>query len=80
MTSTISSKGQITLPARLRKRFGLRPGMKLEFDEAADFLAARPAFDPGEMHAVLGCASALGKGAVSQKILREQRGYERSEL
>ena len=80
MTSTISSKGQITLPARLRKRFGLRPGLKLEFDETADFLAARPAFDPGEMRSVLGCASSLGKGAASRKILREQRGYERSEL
>jgi AbrB family looped-hinge helix DNA binding protein len=80
MTTTISSKGQITLPARLRKRLGLHPGMKLEFDEAADFLAARPAFDAGEMQSVLGCASSLGKGRHSQQILREQRGYERSEL
>jgi hypothetical protein len=54
--------------------------MKLEFDEAVDFLAARPAFDPGEMQAVLGCAASHGKGADSGKILREQRGYERSEL
>ena len=80
MTSTISSKGQITLPARLRKRFGLRPGMKLEFDESADCLVARPAFDPVEMRTVLGCASSLGKVANSSKILREQRGYERSSL
>lgn len=32
MKTTISEKGQITIPKRLRDRLGLRPGQVLEFD------------------------------------------------
>jgi len=31
MTATVTSKGQVTLPAEVRRRLGLRPGSKLEF-------------------------------------------------
>lgn len=31
-SSTISSKGQITVPAEVRKRLGLKPGDRVEFD------------------------------------------------
>ena len=31
--STMTSKGQIVIPARLRKRYGLRPGTKIHFIE-----------------------------------------------
>ena len=31
-TSTITSKGQITIPAKLRKRLGLMPGQRVAFD------------------------------------------------
>ena len=32
MTSTISSKGQITVPKRVRDRLGLRTGTTVEFE------------------------------------------------
>ena len=32
MKSTISSKGQITVPADIRYRLGLRPGTRVEFE------------------------------------------------
>lgn len=32
MTTTISSKGQVTVPRRLRDELGLTPGTKLEFE------------------------------------------------
>lgn len=32
MTSTISSKGQITVPKRIRDRLGLRTGTTVEFE------------------------------------------------
>ena len=32
MTSTISSKGQITVPKEVRDRLGLRPGTVVEFE------------------------------------------------
>ena len=31
--STMTSKGQIVVPARLRKRYGLKPGTKIHFIE-----------------------------------------------
>ncbi len=31
MTSTGTSKGQVTLPVEARRRLGIRPGTKLEF-------------------------------------------------
>jgi len=80
MTSTISSKGQITLPAALRKRLGWKPGTKLEFDELDQGILARPAFDAAEMQAVLGCATEFEPGKSSQQILAENRGYDRASL
>jgi AbrB family looped-hinge helix DNA binding protein len=80
MTSTISSKGQITLPASLRKRLGWKTGMKLEFDEQGEYLIARPAFDIAEMRSVLGCAASFQPQKTSGEILQEQRGYDRETL
>ncbi len=34
--STLTSKGQITLPVELRRRWGLKPGDRLDFSLEAD--------------------------------------------
>ena len=36
MTSTISSKGQITVPKAVRDKLGLRPGVRVEFEVTAE--------------------------------------------
>lgn len=41
MTATITSKGQITIPLRVRQKFNLKTGDQLEFDETAPVLTAR---------------------------------------
>ena len=41
MKVTITAKGQITIPLRLRQRFHLNVGDQLEFDESAPVLMAR---------------------------------------
>jgi len=42
-SSTISSKGQITIPQEIRKRLGLAPGDRVEFAVEGDLTVIRPA-------------------------------------
>lgn len=53
MTVTITAKGQITIPLRLRQRFHLNVGDKLEFDESAPVLTARRVVNRGEWEKTL---------------------------
>jgi AbrB family looped-hinge helix DNA binding protein len=41
MTVTITAKGQITIPLKLRQKFHLEVGDQLDFDESAPVLTAR---------------------------------------
>jgi antitoxin PrlF len=41
MKTTVSEKGQITIPKRLRDRLGLRPGTVLDFEESGGRLVGR---------------------------------------
>ena len=41
MKTTVSEKGQITIPKRLRDQLGLRPGTVIEFEEADGRLVGR---------------------------------------
>lgn len=45
-SSTISSKGQITVPLEVRKRLGLRVGDRVEFVVDKDRTTIRPARSP----------------------------------
>lgn len=54
MTVTITAKGQITIPLRLRQKFHLDVGDQLEFDETAPVLTARRVVDRGEWEKTLG--------------------------
>lgn len=46
MQATLSSKGQITIPAEIRAKFHLKTGDVLEFDETAPFLKATKTISP----------------------------------
>jgi antitoxin PrlF len=46
-SSTISSKGQITVPQEIRKRLGLAPGDRVEFVAEEGRTVIRPARSPG---------------------------------
>jgi AbrB family looped-hinge helix DNA binding protein len=56
MKTTVSEKGQITIPKRLRDRLGLQPGTVLDFEEAGGRLVGRkmvPADHLDEMVGIL---------------------------
>ncbi len=75
MKATITSKGQITIPAKVRRRLNLKSGHILEFDDSAPYLKAMRVFDPGEMYAVIGCCKDRDMPAGSgEEWLDETRG------
>jgi AbrB family looped-hinge helix DNA binding protein len=74
MTATITSKGQITIPATIRKKLQLRPGHVLEFDDKAPYLKAQRYIDPEEARSVIGCAKKAMKGKTAEEWLTETRG------
>lgn len=74
MQTTITSKGQITLPAKLRKKLNLKPGDRLEFDPDAPVLTAYRTFDRDKMRSILGRGKKkLGKKS-SAELLEDLRG------
>ncbi len=54
MRSTISEKGQVTVPKRLRERLGIRPGDRLEFSEEHGDIVLRKANERDPVSAVYG--------------------------
>ena len=73
MKATMTSKGQITIPAPIRRRLGLKPGQILEFDESAPYLMATPVFDEKAMRDLIGCTQGrLAKP--TEEWLDETRG------
>lgn len=56
MKATMTSKGQITIPARIRQKLGLNAGTILNFDENADHLKATKAADLNRMRFAIGIA------------------------
>ena len=60
MKTTVSEKGQITIPKRLRDCLGLRPGTVLDFDEAGGRLVGRKLSPP--MSSMGSSESSRGRG------------------
>ncbi|MCG8455131.1 MAG: AbrB/MazE/SpoVT family DNA-binding domain-containing protein [Holophagales bacterium] len=73
MRSTLTSKGQITIPAAIRRRLGLKEGDVLDFDDEAPFIKAVVVFDEKEMRSVFGCASEQLE-STSEEWIEETRG------
>lgn len=54
MRATVSEKGQVTIPKRLRDRLGIRPGETLEFEDSDGRLIATKASDRDPVDEVYG--------------------------
>jgi AbrB family looped-hinge helix DNA binding protein len=74
MRTKMTSKGQITIPEPLRRRFGLKTGTVLEFDEDAPVLTARRVVSRADMARAAGVLERTLAGKSSQRWLEELRG------
>jgi len=72
MKASVSEKGQVTIPKRLREQLGIRPGEVLEFQEDEGRLVAVKSESRDTVAAVSGILSAAGAGTDS--FIDEIRG------
>jgi AbrB family looped-hinge helix DNA binding protein len=70
-TTTLSTKGQVILPAAIRRRHNWQAGTRLTVEDTADGVLLRPtpAFPPTTTEQVFGCLRYQGKA----KTLEEMR-------
>ncbi|HYM44558.1 MAG TPA: AbrB/MazE/SpoVT family DNA-binding domain-containing protein [Solirubrobacteraceae bacterium] len=71
MLSTVSEKGQVTVPKRIRDRLGIKAGDRLEFAEEGGRLVATKAVSGDPVDAVYGI---LGPGGSTDEVIRALRG------
>lgn len=72
MKTTVSEKGQITIPKRLRDRLGLRPGTVLDFEEAEGRLIGRRLVPVDALDDLVGIIPPIPGG--TDAFIREIRG------
>ncbi len=80
-TSTISSKGQITIPLEVRERLGVKPGDRVQFEFEDGLTVLRPA--RSEENPFLKYAGCLGGFQSMEEILawqRDMRGHDPEEV
>jgi AbrB family looped-hinge helix DNA binding protein len=71
MKSTVSEKGQVTIPKRLRDRLDIRAGEVLDFEEDGGRLVARKVAQRDSVDALYGI---LGPGERTDALVRRLRG------
>jgi AbrB family looped-hinge helix DNA binding protein len=76
--ATISSKGQITLPARSRKALGLKPHDRVSVDVKNDAIVIRPVGDFFELEGFLGkrFSDKQERTSVIEAAIRHAEGEE----
>ena len=74
MRSTITSKGQVTIPVEIREKLDLKPGDILEFEADAPILTAYRVFEPEAMYALIGCRKHQSPDRTSEQMIEDMRG------
>jgi AbrB family looped-hinge helix DNA binding protein len=73
--SIISSKGQVVIPASLRKRYGLREGATVVFQEDR----GRLVLEPGNHAAIYALQGSLANFPLEQDLIAERKAEQRRE-
>lgn len=72
MKSTVSNKGQVTIPKALRTRLGIREGQELEFEERDGRLVVSKVAPEGDP--TLALYGILGPRRSTDALIEELRG------
>lgn len=72
LTATISSKGQVVIPAELRRKYGLNEGVKIIFHDEGGHLTLEPSRF-ADIYALQGSL----RGYALEQALQEEREAER---
>ncbi|MBI2461591.1 MAG: AbrB/MazE/SpoVT family DNA-binding domain-containing protein [Candidatus Rokubacteria bacterium] len=76
-TAYVTSKGQLVIPARLRRKYGIKPGTKVYFIEGEPGIIFQP-LTRDYIRSV--CGMLKHEGPVTQELLKERgRDREREE-
>lgn len=68
-TATISTKGQVIIPARLRKKYGLKKGRKIMFIEEPGYIKVMP---PTDLRSLCGSWPDLDVDAFTKGIIEDR--------
>ena len=74
MQSTLTSKGQITIPVALRRKLRLKTGDVLDFDKNAPFLKASKRVNGRQMRSAIGSMKKELKGKSVHEWMDYLRG------
>jgi AbrB family looped-hinge helix DNA binding protein len=74
-TAVISSKGQIVIPAKLRKRYGLQEGSTVVFQEER----GRLVLEPNNYEAIYALQGSLREFPLEAELERERQAARRRE-
>jgi AbrB family looped-hinge helix DNA binding protein len=76
-TAYVTSKGQLVIPARLRRKYGIKPGTRVRFIEREREII----FQPVTRDYIRSlCGILKGEGPITQELLKERaRDREREE-
>ena len=72
MEAIATSKGQIVIPSKLRRKYGIEEGTRIEFIEEEGYIIMKP-ITPQYVHSLRG----ILKGNAGMKSLKEDRQREK---
>ena len=76
-TAQVTSKGQLVVPARLRRKYGIKPGTKVRFIERGNEILFQPVTRE-YIRSV--CGMLKSEASITEELLRERgRDKEREE-
>ena len=77
IVAKVTSKGQVTIPKRVRERLGVQPGEDVGFEEKDGLMLIKKAVTKSPFDKWMGKLKHL-KGQRSDDLIREARGHDNS--